>query len=132
MVSDENLNDKVSVTGPIEETDLVNLYKKAKVSIRFGYDEKGPGMGSLESISWGIPLIINNGIGIKEMVKNNVSRYIVNEEDYESIANLILELFNNKDIWSKISKNNVKLANDLAWDNHCLNLNSIFQKILNK
>ena len=132
MVSDENLNDKVIVTGPIKETDLANLYKKAKAYIRFGYDEKGPGMGSLESISWGIPLIINNGIGIKEMAKNNINGYIVNEEDYESIANLILKLFNNKDIWSKINKNNVKLANDLAWDNHYFNLNSIFQKILNK
>ena len=132
MVSDDNLNDKLIVTGPIEETDLVNLYKKAKVSIRFGYNEKGPGMGSLESIAWGIPLIINKGIGIKEIIKNNVNGYIVNENDYEIIANLIGELFNKKDTWSEISKNNIILAKDLSWDNHCLKFNSIFQKLLNK
>lgn len=41
MVSDEHLNNKVIPTRPIEETGLSNSYKKAKVSIRFGYDEKG-------------------------------------------------------------------------------------------
>ena len=121
-----DLTDKLIITGGIEEIDLVNLYKKAKVSIRFGYDEKGPGMGSLESIAWGIPLIINNGIGIKEIVRNNLNGYIVEENDYEIIANLIDELFTRKDKWSEISKNNIILAKDLSWDNHCLKLNSIF------
>lgn len=124
------LTNKLSITGGIEETDLVNLYKRAKVSIRFGYNEKGPGMGSLESMAWGIPLIINNGIGIKEIVRDNLNGYIVEENDYETIANLIDELFNRKDKWSEISKNNIILAKGLSWDNHCLKLNSIFSGIV--
>ena len=89
-------------------------------------------MGSLESISWGLPLIINKGIGIKEVIKDNINGYIINESDYENIANLIYELFNSNDKWSEISKNNTKLANELSWYNHCLKLNSIFERILDK
>lgn len=131
MVSIANLNDKLIITGAIEESELIDLFKKSKVSIRFGYNEKGPGMGSLETIAWGIPLIINNGIGIKEIVRNNVNGYIVDEMDYETIANLIDELFKRRDKWSEISKNNIQLAKDLSWENHCVKLNSIFQKLLN-
>lgn len=130
IIKNNGLNDKVIVTGAIAEMDLMDLYKKAKASIRFGYEEKGPGMGSLESISLGIPLIINSGIGMKEIIKNNINGYIVNENDYENIATLIDELFTDKNKWSEISKNNILLANGLSWDNHCLKLNSIFEKLL--
>lgn len=54
MLNDEDLNYKVILTRPIEETDLSNLYKNAKAFIKFGYDEEDPDRGNLESISLGI------------------------------------------------------------------------------
>ena len=132
LVGDADLSGKLIITGEIEEKYLIDLYKKAKVSIRFGFNEKGPGMGSLESIAWGIPLIINDGIGIKEIVKNNLNGYVVEETDSGHIANLIDGLFNRKDKWSEISQNNLILAKKLSWDKHCLKLNNIFQEFLNK
>lgn len=132
LVEDADLSGKLIITGEIEEKYLIDLYKKAKVSIRFGFKEKGPGMGSLESIAWGIPLIINDGIGIKEVVKNNVNGYIVEETDSPLIANLIDGLFKRKDTWSEISQNNLVLAKELSWDEHCFKLNNLFRDILNK
>lgn len=129
IIIENNLQDKIIVTGKIDEKDLMELYKRSKVSIRFGYDEKGPGMGSLESISWGLPLIINDGIGIKQIVKDNINGYIVNENDYEKIASLINDLFNNKNKWCEISKNNISLSKQLSWENHCYLLESIFKKL---
>ncbi|MGC9124396.1 MAG: glycosyltransferase [Thermoplasmata archaeon] len=108
----------------------MELYKKSKVSIRFGYNEKGPGMGSLEAISWGLPLIINEGIGIRDLIKDSINGYIVNETDYDKIAQLIDDLFTDKNKWSMISYNNIQLAKDLSWENHCKLLDSIFKKIL--
>ena len=124
------LNERLIITGPIEESELVSLYKKAKISIGFGYNERGPGMGNLESLAWGIPLIINNGIGIKEIIKNNVNGYIVTEDDFEGVANMIVKLFNEKETWSEISNNNIDLAKNFSWDNHNFKLNSIFQKLI--
>ena len=130
LIKTSNLESKIMITGEIEENELMKLYKKAKVSIRFGYDEKGPGMGSLESISWGLPLVINNGIGIKEIIKDNVNGYVVCESDYKKIASMIDNLFSDKDEWSRINENNILLAKQLDWENHCKLLDSIFREFV--
>jgi len=127
LIKDNNLEDKVIITGEISENDLIELYRKSKVSIRFGSNEKGPGMGSLESISWGLPLIINDGIGIKEIIEDNINGYIVDESDHKKIASLIDNLFSDKDKWCEISNNNVLLSKKLDWKNHCRILDSIFR-----
>ncbi|MGP6221045.1 glycosyltransferase family 4 protein [Caldiplasma sukawensis] len=129
-IVDSGLKDQIFVTGKISEEYLTELYRKAKVSIRFGYNEKGPGMGSLESISWGLPLIINEGIGIKEIIENDKNGYIVKETDYKTIALLIERLFNNENEWTKISENNISLSQKFTWENHCKLLNSKFKDLI--
>lgn len=129
-IIDSGLKDKIFVTGKVNEEYLTELYKKAKVSIRFGYNEKGPGMGSLESISWGLPLIINEGIGIKEIIEDNKNGYIVKETDYKTIALLIERLFDNENEWAKMSENNISLSQKLTWENHCNILNSKFENLM--
>jgi len=130
LIKDNNLEGKVIVTGEISENDLIELYRRSKVSIRFGYNERGPGMGSLESISWGLPLIINDGIGIKEIIEDGINGYIVDESDYKKIASLIDNLFSDKDKWCEISNNNVSLSKKLDWKNHCRILDSIFREFI--
>jgi len=130
LIKDNNLEGKVIVTGEISENDLIELYRRSKVSIRFGYNERGPGMGSLESISWGLPLIINDGIGIKEIIEDNLNGYIVDESDYKKIASLIDNLFSDKDKWCEISNNNVSLSKKIDWKNHCRILDSIFREFI--
>lgn len=126
------LGNTLFVTGGVEEQQLNELYKKSKVALRFGYSEKGPGMGSLESISWGIPLIINRGIGIKEVVKNGSNGYIIEEMEFDYAVQLIESLFKDSERWTNISKNNICLAETLSWDKHCLKLNEIFQNLTSK
>ena len=129
-LKNSNLENKVIVTGTIDENNLINIYKKAKISIRFGYDEKGPGMGSLESISYGLPLIIDENIGIREIIKDGCNGYIVEPEDSIGIAEKISLLFNDKNIWEKMSKNNLELAKSFSWGNHNEKLNKIFNDLL--
>lgn len=129
-ITEEKIENKVEITGPVSEEELQILYKKAKLSIRFGYNEKGPGMGSLESIGWGIPLIINSGIGIKEKIKDGENGIIVNEKNSGSVAKIIEEVFTDKIKWNKMSSNNIKLAEELKWENHNNKLNSIFLQLI--
>ena len=122
--------DKVEVTGSISESDLQHLYQKCKVAIRFGYNEAGPGMGSLEAISHGIPLIINSGIGIKEVVSNNVNCIIVDEQNPQIVADVIEELSHNQLLWDKISESEKELAKSLSWESHALKLEKILTDIV--
>ena len=130
LVRNEGLSDKVEVTGSISESDLQQLYRKCKVAIRFGYNEAGPGMGSLEAISHGIPLIINSGIGIKEVVSNNVNCIIVDELSSQIVADMIEELSHNQLLWDKISENEKELAKGLSWESHGLKLEKILTDVV--
>ncbi len=129
-IKNENLSHKLSVTGAVSEEELNEFYLKAKVSIRFGYNEKGPGMGSLESLSYGLPIIYNNGIGIKEILEDNINGYKLNENDYSKIANQINILFSNNELWENIHKNNLKIANEYSWESHNIKLNKILENTL--
>lgn len=128
-VISEDLSDRLFVTGEIPEDQLQKLYQSAKVFVRFGYKENGPGMGSLESIAHGLPLIVNSGIGVAEIVKDDVNGYIVNERESADIANRIETLFTDEETWQRFSLNNKSLARQLSWDTHCKDLENIIKKV---
>lgn len=112
------LEDKIGITGQIEENVLQSYYRKAKVAIRFGYNEHGPGMGSLEAISSGIPMIINNGIGAREVIEDGKCGFIVNEERSEDIVPIIDELLTNEETWTRISNACHQKSYALSWNEH--------------
>jgi len=87
-------------------------------------------MGSLESLSYGLPIIYNNGIGIKEILEDNINGYKLNENDYSKIANQINILFSNNELWENIHKNNLKIANEYSWESHNIKLNKILENTL--
>ena len=124
-IMEMNLSDKIEVTGPITEDQLVSIYKDAKVAIRFGYDEKGPGMGSLEAISWGIPLVINREIGAREIMEEDKLGFIVDENDSKAVASIIGELFADKEKWDKLSQRAVTASVRYSWNNHNNKLNEL-------
>lgn len=131
-IKEKSLDERVVITGQVTENRLRLYYKEAKCSIRFGYNEKGPGMGALESISWGIPIIFNDGIGIKEVAADQKNGFLVDLEETDLIAKKITHLFDDKKNWEDISKNNLDLATSLSWDEHNKRLNNLFQEIVAK
>lgn len=123
------LGNKIGVTGQIEENVLQSYYRKAKVAIRFGYNEHGPGMGSLEAISSGIPMIINNGIGAREIIEDGKSGFIVNEEKSEDIAHIIEELLTNEETWTRISNACHQKSFTLSWIEHNKKLSDLIEHL---
>jgi glycosyltransferase involved in cell wall biosynthesis len=132
IIKQMDLDEKIEITGPIDEEEMLNYYKDAKVALRFGYNEKGPGMGSLEALCWGIPLIINEGIGSREIIENNKSGFIVDESDPNMVANLIESLFKNKFLWEKISSESLKKSLSLSWDFHNRKLGELIDTLKGK
>jgi len=123
------LEEKIGITGQINEEILQSYYRKAKVAIRFGYNERGPGMGSLEAISFGIPLIINNGIGAREVIEDGESGFIVNEERTEDIASIIEELLTNEEKWIRISNACHKKSYTYSWSEHNKKLSDLIGQL---
>lgn len=102
-IAKRNLVNRVQITGIVEESVLHELYQNSKVALRLGYDEHGPGMGSLEAIGFGLPLVVNTGIGITELLKNYGYDLIFEEIIPEEIAQTIDKLTCEKKNLGKIS-----------------------------
>jgi len=126
------LSDRLLITGRISRTELERFLRSAKIMIRFGYNEFGPGMGSLEALSYGIPLIINKEIGIYDIITTMGidPSVVVCEHDYEKIVNEIEKLMNDEKEWQKKSEIAITLAQQLAWNKYGKKLEKVLYGVV--
>jgi glycosyltransferase involved in cell wall biosynthesis len=124
-VNESGLSHRLRVSGPISQVNLEARYRSAKVAIRFGYNEMGPGMGSLEAISYGVPLIYNAGIGVKEVLRDGVHGRLVDPERPASVAKAIEDLFQDSSGWRSMSANCLTAAKNLSWESHGRRLEAV-------
>ncbi|WP_338598654.1 glycosyltransferase family 4 protein [Sulfolobus tengchongensis] len=117
---------EVIVTGPISEEELQRMYDRASVFIRFGFHEKGPGLGVLEAMASGMPVIVNDQLGSRELIKDN--GYVVNNWD-ESVDR-INEILEDEKVRIEFSKNSWEIAKSLHWKNHAEKIKELMQKLL--
>lgn len=116
LIENLNLKDRIHITGKLSQKQLEDLYSFSKVALRFGFDEHGPGMGSLESLSFGLPLIVNEEIGVRELLDKYNYGLIFNDREYIKIANVIDELFANEKKWTLFSNQSLKIAKENSWE----------------
>ncbi|QKR00855.1 glycosyltransferase [Metallosphaera tengchongensis] len=107
---------EVVVTWRLSEEKLQELYDMASIVLRFGFDELGQGMGIIEGICNGLIPIVNEGLGSKELIVNDVNGYVV--KDYEEAAEKINYLFESPDKLIRMRDELASLSRELSWDNH--------------
>jgi len=69
----------------------------------------------MEAMACGTPTIIGDLPGVREAVKNKQTAYLVRSEDRLKLAEGINQLLNNKTLYSKISKDGLKLIKNHDW-----------------
>lgn len=124
-----SLERNVIVTGPLKEAELNSIYMSSKVAIRFGYNERGPGMGALEALGHGLPLVINNGIGLSELVMPGVSAAIVDEGDVQGASTVLARLLQDPIEWARLSQGGLALARTLTWSEHVARLERLLRRV---
>ncbi|EHP68908.1 glycosyltransferase [Metallosphaera yellowstonensis MK1] len=117
---------EVTVTGKISEGELNSLYKKASLFIRFGFNERGPGMGVLEAMAHGTPVIVNDGLGGKEFVRNYENGFVVKdvEEAVEKVNEVLGDELRRKMIYSAW-----ETAKEYSWYKHGERLIELMEKV---
>jgi glycosyltransferase involved in cell wall biosynthesis len=114
--------DSVLVTGRITDEELWGLYSRASAFVRFGYDERGPGMGVLEALAHGVPVVVNDGLGSKELVRQGENGYVV--KDWEEAADRINALLDDP---YGMSREALETAKSLSWENHARRLKELLE-----
>jgi len=86
-----------------EVSDVDSYYQKACIHILPSKYEAF-GLTILEAATLGLPSVVYGGSGMDDIITNGVDGYTVPQDDWEALADAVLELLENPDLRSSMSK----------------------------
>ncbi len=124
----ENIDTKnIQFIGLIPSDNLYDYIKKAKIVIIPSlYDTFS--VLALESLYLGTPIIISQRCGISRYIKHLEDAIIVEPDDTKQIIKFIDLLLDDKDLYSKLCKNSLKLIERFTWDKISKEYLEIYEK----
>ncbi len=96
------LSDVVRFVGPVHQPDVVDLMKESfcfvqhSITTRNG-DSEGTPVAVMEASLGGLPVVSTLHAGIKDIIKNGETGFLVPEGDVKAMAEYMLQLLNNKE-----------------------------------
>ena len=108
-VEEAELSDKINFTGFCDDPSryLINSFCYISTS-RW----EGLPLGVMESMSYGLPVIVTNVIGNNDLIKNGVNGLLYDIDKPGDAAQLIMKLANDASLWKSLSKNARKTISD--------------------
>lgn len=104
-INELGLTKNVKLLGYKNAKELSNLYANSSIYVMTSLSESF-GLVLLEAQSHKLPCIaMDSANGAKELIKNNVDGYLIENRDKEKMANMILELINDKDKCKEFGEN---------------------------
>ena len=114
----------------ITQGDMKKYYNNIDLFLISSISETGPNP-LLESMSMGVPVIANKVGLVNSLIINGENGIIINDyNDIDGYVNAIIKLINNKDLYSKISKNSIKTIKEFDWNIKSLNYKKIIDNFI--
>ena len=109
LIARTSLTDKVIFTGYLDENKIKRLYKDAEVYI-YTAPEEDFGMGVVEAMKYGTPVVAWDAAGPSKVIINNVSGLLARPYDVSDFASKIKLLLKDDKLVKKITKEAKKIA----------------------
>ncbi|MCQ8180324.1 glycosyltransferase family 4 protein [Methylomonas sp. SURF-1] len=108
------LSHSVEFAGKLEPEDVAKLYYEADIMLNPSTVDNMPN-SVLEALACGLPVVTTNVGGIPFIVKDNESALIVKPNNPQMLADAILKLVNNSDLYHKLAVNGFAVAKQYGW-----------------
>ncbi len=133
-VQGNQLGDIVSFLGWLQPKELPSLLKKSDVFIGPSViDDDGWteafGLVFVEAAAAGLPVITTNVGGIKDIVDDAITGFLVDQKSPDQLADKIVMLKNNEKLRIKMSKAAVEKSDAFSWDKSSSNYYEILKNI---
>ncbi len=115
LANDIGVSEKVHFTGLIPADEKERQYDNCDVFVlpacfdRHG-DTEGQGVVLLEALSHGKPIVASAVGGITDIIKNEKSGLLVPEKNPDALADALIRVLTNKNLYIKLSKNGYDFA----------------------
>ena len=114
--------DKVKFIDRLTEIEKNVIIATCKFSVRFGRGEFGPGVGTIEALENGVPLIVNSELGIADYLRDYNCGLIVDDPgETDKIITFIRE-YDNAESYGGLQESIKRFTKDHTWLKHCKKL----------
>lgn len=83
------------------------------------------GFTVLEALSYGVPVVVSDSVGAKDLVQDNINGFIINEKNFEGV---LLKIISNRDCL-KIMNCNILKGNFESFDEHCYKILLMYEEV---
>lgn len=124
------ISESVFFKGWVSEKEKYELLSRAHILLHASIKE-GWGLVVLEAASVGTPSVVFNVPGLRDVVKNDVTGIVVDNNTSLALAQAALDLTTDSKRYYKFRKNGIKWAESLTWDNAACESEQLLRIIVN-
>ena len=91
--------------------ELINTYRTANLYVSTSYVESF-GSAASDALACGIPIIVGKNHGVREIINEGHTGWVMRKETPEELAEMILSIYNKRD---KISQDRFEISKSVEW-----------------
>lgn len=131
LAKELNIKEKIKFEGFILNSEVPKVINEMDIFIVPSVlDSESFGVAAVEAMACEVPVIVSDADGLKEVVVDNETGFIVSKKDYKAIAEKIKVLINNKELRKKLGRAGRKRVIELyEWNDNVENMIKIYKKI---
>lgn len=134
-----SLMDKLGVRSRVEIPDkpvppekMSEYYRKADIVIMPSYYE-GFGIAAVEAMSWGVPVVVSDVGGLREIITDQVNGLLIPPNDTPALQEAILQLTDNTTLYDTVADNAIKTVQErFSRDSHIQRMEQIYEEVLGR
>lgn len=108
LIKKDNLDEQVIIYGETQNENIRNLYWCADASvvpsITVNNLQEATSISAIEAMACGLPTIASDIGGLSELITNNDTGILVPEQNPEAIAEAIMKLYRDREIYNRIKE----------------------------
>ncbi len=128
-IKDFNLDKHVEFLGDLPQTEIIELFKKAKLLIHTSKFETF-GLVAIEANTMGVPVLTTNNGSLMEIIENNKNGYLSENLIDSNVNNFVNNLFNNATEYEEIHLSCIEKSKKYDWMKTANELESLYQQLV--
>ncbi|KDE71865.1 glycosyltransferase family 4 protein [Fusobacterium necrophorum] len=127
-----NISEKVQFLGYIPNTDVATVINQMEIFVVPSiFNSESFGVAAIEAMACEVPVIVSDADGLKEVVVEGETGFIVPKKNYKEIAKKIKLLIDDEGLRKKLGKNGRKRVEKLYnWDKNVENMLEIYKEVI--
>ena len=128
-IKDLNLDKYVEFLGDLPQTEIIELFKKAKLLIHTSKFETF-GLVAIEANTMGVPVLTTNNGSLMEIIENNKNGYLSENLIDSNVNNFVNNLLNNVTKYEETHLSCIEKSKKYDWMKTANELESLYQKLV--